>query len=91
MLEVSSKACPHLETHEANLGYEELDLGMGEHVLLVHPTELYSHSNINIYLSDFILLWLWYCSISLKRAMAKKFPNIDKATHFTKESDANQV
>ena len=58
MLEVSSKACPHLETHEANLGYEELDLGMGEHVLLVDPADLYPHLNMYIYLSYFIMVML---------------------------------
>ena len=31
----------HLETHQANLGDESVDLWMSEHILLVHPPELF--------------------------------------------------
>ena len=30
----------HLETHQANLGDESVDLGMSKHILLVHPPEV---------------------------------------------------
>ena len=30
----------HLETHQANLGDESVDLWMSEHILLVHPAEV---------------------------------------------------
>ena len=31
----------HLETHQANLGDESVDLWMSEHILLVHPAEVF--------------------------------------------------
>ena len=31
----------HLETHQANLGDESVDLGMSKHILLVHPPEVF--------------------------------------------------